>query len=53
MAGQMALRILRDGANPAEMPVEYCPTDDLRLVYDDKLAEAFGIDAKVWKQFEK
>ena len=53
MAGRMAVRILRDGADPATMPVEYCPTADLRLVFDEEKAKAFGIEASVWERFER
>lgn len=47
IAGEMALRILRDGANPADMPIAYCPSDKLSLIYDEKKADFLGIDKGV------
>lgn len=47
IAGEQALRILRDGENPADMPIEYCPTDKLTLIYDEKKADFLGIDKAV------
>ena len=48
LAGQMAVRILTEGADPATMPIEYYPSDKLELLYDEKKAEALGIDESIW-----
>ena len=39
---QMALKIIEDGADPAEMPVE--TSDNLELVINEEVAESLGID---------
>ena len=52
LAGQMAVRILRDGAEPATMPIEYYPSDKLRLVYDKQRAADLGIDPSLWEGLE-
>lgn len=49
LAGQMAVRILVDGEDPATMPIEYYPSDKLTLIYDEERAAALGIDPAVWK----
>ncbi len=49
LAGQMAVRILKDGATPATMPIEYYPEDKLTLLYDKTLAAEYGIDEKLWE----
>lgn len=43
-AGEMAVEILKDGKNPAEMPIEYYPSDKLKLVVNQETADALGID---------
>ena len=49
LAGQMAVRILKDGEDPATMPIEYYPSDKLTLLYDEEKAAALGIDPAVWE----
>ena len=49
LAGQMAVRILVDGEDPATMPIEYYPSDKLTLLYDEEKAAALGIDPAVWE----
>lgn len=49
IAGQMAVRILVDGEDPATMPIEHYPSDKLTLLYDEQKAEDLGIDASVWE----
>lgn len=49
LAGQMAVRILVDGEDPATMPIEYYPSDKLTLIYDEERAAALGIDPAVWE----
>lgn len=44
LAGQMAVEILKDGKNPAEMPIEYYPSDKLKLVVNQETADTLGID---------
>ena len=48
LAGQMAVRILVDGEDPATMPIEYYPSDKLELLYDEQKAADLGIDPEVW-----
>lgn len=49
LAGDMAVSILKDGKNPAEMPIEYYPTDKLTLLYNEELGETYGIDPAAWE----
>lgn len=44
MAGQMAVEILRDGADPATMPIGYLSADQCELTVNDETAAALGID---------
>lgn len=44
LAGTMAVEILKDGKNPAEMPIQYYPSDKLQLVVNDEIAAELGID---------
>lgn len=43
-AGEMAVRILVDGENPGDMPIEYLSGDDLKFVVNEETAEILGID---------
>lgn len=43
-AGEMAAKILTEGANPADMPIEYLAADECKLTVNDETAEALGID---------
>lgn len=43
-AGEMAVRILTEGADPAEMPIETMSADECDLVYNQKTADELGID---------
>ncbi len=43
-AGEMAVRILAEGAEPAGMPIESMGAAECDLVYNGKTAEALGID---------
>jgi len=43
-AGEMAAKILTEGANPAEMPIEYLEIDECELVYNEEIANTLGID---------
>lgn len=52
MAGEMAVDILVNGANPAEMPIEYLAAEQCsRKVNEDtaKVMEEFGLDMSVLK----
>ena len=42
--GAMALKILKDGAKPAELPVGYADPANLQLVLNPKAAEAYGVE---------
>ena len=52
LAGQMAVRILTGGEDPATMPIEYYPSDKLRLLYDKERAAELGIDPALWEGLE-
>ena len=43
-AGEMALRILTEGADPAEMPIETMSADECDLVYNQQTADSLGVD---------
>ena len=43
-AGQMAVQILSEGADPAEMPVQQMGASECDLVYNKKTADALGVD---------
>lgn len=43
LAGAQAARILRDGADPASMPVEYLSADECELLINAEVAEILGI----------
>ena len=43
-AGEMAVQILAEGADPAEMPVETMTADECDLVYNQATADEIGVD---------
>ncbi|MDO4266535.1 MAG: ABC transporter substrate binding protein, partial [Eubacteriales bacterium] len=43
VAGEMAVRILTEGADPATMPIEYYPSDKLKLIVNEETAETLGL----------
>jgi len=43
-AGQMAAKILTEGADPATMPIEYLATEECTLTVNQDTADALGID---------
>lgn len=43
-AGQMAVRILTEGADPAEMPIEYLSSEECALHVNEDTASQLGID---------
>lgn len=43
-AGNMALEILVDGKDPAEMPIEYLDADECTLVVNTEVADELGVD---------
>ncbi len=43
-AGEMAVRILTEGADPAEMPIEYLAADECTLIANQASADATGVD---------
>ena len=49
-AGEMAARILTEGANPADMPIEYLAIDECELAYNEEMANALGIDLSTFSQ---
>ena len=50
MAGQMAVEILRDGADSATMPIGYLSADQCELSVNDETAAALGIDVSGLKK---
>lgn len=42
-AGEMALRVLQDDLDPAEVPVERAPADALKLIVNEEAAEAMDV----------
>lgn len=50
MAGQMAVEILRDDADPATMPIGYLSADQCELSVNDETAAALGIDVSGLKK---
>ena len=47
MAGEMAVQILRDGADPAEMPIQYLDSSSCTLVTNEDTAAEIGVDLSV------
>ncbi|MBM6778927.1 ABC transporter substrate-binding protein [Collinsella tanakaei] len=43
-AGEMAVEILTEGADPAEMPIEYLAAEDCQLIANQATADEIGID---------
>ena len=43
-AGEMAVRILSEGADPADMPIETMTADECDLVYNQKTADTLDVD---------
>ena len=43
-AGEMAVRILTEGADPATMPIEYLAAEDCTLIANQATADEVGID---------
>ena len=43
-AGEMAVEILTEGADPAEMPIEYLSSEECQLIVNQQTADALGID---------
>lgn len=43
MAGKQAVKILKDDANPGDMPIEYLKAEDCELVINKSVADSFGI----------
>ncbi len=43
-AGEMALEILTEGTDPAEMPIESMSADECDLVYNQDTADLLGVD---------
>ena len=50
MAGQMAVEILRDGTDPATMPIGHLSADQCELSVNDETAAALGIDVSGLKK---
>ena len=44
MAGEMAVKILTEGADPADMAIETESGDQLKVIKNEEMAEALGID---------
>ena len=46
-AGEMAVRILSEGADPAEMPVEFLDASECTLIANQASADACGVDLSI------
>lgn len=46
-AGQMAIQILKEGATPAEMPIEYLASEECKLKVNNETAELLNIDVSM------
>ena len=44
MPGQQAVKILTEGATPADMPIEYLPAEKCELTVNEETAQTLGID---------
>ena len=44
MTGQQAVKILTEGASPADMPIEYLPVEKCELTVNEETAATLGID---------
>ena len=44
LAGQMAVKILTEGADPATMPIEYYPEEKCEFIGNEDTAATLGID---------
>jgi putative ABC transport system substrate-binding protein len=49
MAGKMAVEILTEGKNPADMPIQYESTEECELQVNEDTAKLLGIDTSVLK----
>lgn len=43
-AGEMAVKILTEDANPADMPIEHLSSDECQLIVNQATADALGVD---------
>lgn len=50
MAGEQAVEILTNGADPAEMPIGYLDADKCELTINEETAELLGVDTSVLEQ---
>lgn len=49
LAGEMAVDILKNGKNPADMPIQFLPADKCELAVNEETAKAIGIDVSCLK----
>ena len=49
MTGQQAVKILTEGASPADMPIEYLKAENCELTVNEETAQTLGIDVSVLK----
>ena len=49
MTGQQAVKILTEGASPADMPIEYLKAENCELTVNEETAQMLGIDVSVLK----
>ncbi len=47
LAGEMAIEVLEDGKNPAEMPIQFLPTESFELIVNEETAKALNIDVSI------
>ena len=46
-AGEMAVKILSEGADPADMPIEYLSSEECQLIVNQATADALGVDVSI------
>lgn len=49
MAGEMAVDVLVNGKNPADMPIAYLPAEKCELTVNQEIADALGLDVSSLK----
>lgn len=47
LAGEMAVDILVNGKNPADMPIQFLPTEKCELAVNEETAAEIGVDLSV------
>ncbi len=48
-AGEMAVKVLAEDADPADMPIEYLSSKECKLIVNQATADALGIDISMFE----